>query len=334
MTFWKDKNVLVTGASGFLGSWLTRELLVNDSNVFALIRDLDPRSQLMSSGLINKVGVIQGALEEFSSIERAINENEIDTVFHLGAQTIVGVAYRSPLSTFDSNIRGTYNLLEACRIHKASIKRVVIASSDKAYGSSTILPYTEDMPLQGAHPYDVSKSCADLISSSYATSYNLPVVIARCGNLYGGGDLNWSRLIPGLIRDYFNHKTPKIRSNGTYTRDYLYVEDAVKAYMLLAEQLIREDVIGQSFNFGPNKPYSVTEIIKQVKAHMNIMDETCEIMNLAGDEIRHQSLDSSKARRKLGWQPQYDLQDGLSETIKWYEEYLLKANRNNTGIYA
>ncbi|MGC1877999.1 MAG: GDP-mannose 4,6-dehydratase [Rhabdochlamydiaceae bacterium] len=320
--FWINKNVLVTGATGFLGYWLTKALVQEKAQVVAFIRDQDPQSALIRSGLIAKTRVVQGALEDYVCLERAINEHEIDTVFHLGAQTIVGTALRNPLSTFESNIRGTYNLLEACRQHKSLVKRIVVASSDKAYGSSPILPYTEEMPLKGDHPYDVSKSCTDLISNTYYHTYGLPIVIARCGNLYGGGDLNWSRLIPGTIKNFYFKIAPVIRSDGGYTRDYLYVEDAVNAYLLLAFNANKENIKGHAFNFGPNQPYSVLEIVNSLQRLMNCSDLPPEVLNMAKEEIRDQSLDSQKARQTLGWSPFFNLDEGLQRTIQWYKNYL------------
>jgi CDP-glucose 4,6-dehydratase len=322
--FWKNKNIFITGATGFLGYWLTRALVEAEAQVVVLVRDTDPQSALVRSGLIHQTRVVQGALEEFASLERALNEHEVDTVFHLGAQTLVGTALRSPLSTFESNVRGTYNLLEACRRHENLVQRIVVASSDKAYGSSPVLPYTEDMPLKGEHPYDVSKSCTDLIAFSYHHTYGLPLVVSRCGNLYGGGDLNWSRLIPGTIRNLHGGQAPVMRSDGTYTRDYLYVEDAVQAYLLLALHANRENVCGQAFNFGPNRPYSALEVVTTLQ---RLMHSTLapEVQNLALSEIRDQSLDSSKARALLEWQPRFTLEEGLSETISWYHNYFTQS---------
>jgi len=319
--FWKEKRVLVTGATGLVGSWLVKSLVEKEASVVALIRDHDPQSEFFRSQIAQKTALIQGSLEDFSSVERAINEHEVDTIFHLGAQTIVGTALRSPLSTFDSNIKGTYNLLEACRRHSSLVKRIVVASSDKAYGSSDILPYIETMPLEGRHPYDVSKSCADLITLSYFHTYNLPVTIARCGNIFGGGDLNWSRLIPGVIRSLNFGAPPEIRSDGTYTRDYVYVEDVVSAYLLLAENLYRTEVRGEAFNFGPNFPYSVLEVVKIIQKQMQKSELNPLILSHVKAEIRNQSLSSEKAQKILHWEPLYDLQEGLVETIKWYQNY-------------
>lgn len=322
--FWQSRRVFVTGATGIVGSWLVKELLAKGADVIALIRDADPRSQLYRSGNIQKVSAVNGALENFATLERAINEQEIDTVFHLGAQTIVGTAYRNPLHTFEVNIRGTYNLLEACRVHPDLVKRVVIASSDKAYGNSQKLPYTEDMPPLGRHPYDVSKSCTDLIAQAYYHTYNLPVVVARCGNIYGGGDLNWSRIIPGTIRSLFYGQSPVIRSDGTNTRDYIYVEDAVNAYTMIAEAADRKDVRGQAFNFGPEQPRTVLEIVDTLRHLMGREDIEPLILNSAKIEIRDQYLSSQKAKQILGWVPRYSLLEGLRETVAWYEEFLGK----------
>jgi CDP-glucose 4,6-dehydratase len=320
--FWTQKNVFITGATGFLGYWLTKALVQEKANVVVLVRDPDPQSALIRSKLIDKTRVVQGALEDYPCLERAINEHEIDTVFHLGAQTIVGTALRNPLSTFEGNIRGTYHLLEACRQHKSLVKRIVVASSDKAYGTSAVLPYTEEMPLKGQHPYDVSKSCTDLIAYTYYYTYGLPIAIARCGNLYGGGDLNWSRLIPGTIKNFHSRIAPVIRSDGTFTRDYLYVEDAVFAYLLLASNLHQENICGQAFNFGPNAPSSVLEIVNALQRLMNCSDLPPKVMNEAMGEIRDQSLDSQKARRALGWQPLFTLENGLQRAVQWYSHYL------------
>jgi len=319
---WIGKKVLITGASGFLGYWLTKALYEKGADVSVLIRDSDPQSALFHSGLIHKVRVVQGALEDYASVERGINELEIDTVFHLAAQTIVGVALRNPLATFESNVRGTYHLLEACRRHPTLVKRVIIASSDKAYGSSPVLPYTEKMPLQGQHPYDVSKSCADLISLSYHHTYDLPVTVARCGNLFGGGDLNWSRLIPGVIRDLLQGKSPQIRSNGTLTRDYLYVEDAALGYIRLAEQMDRKEIRGEAFNFGPNHPLSVQEVVDEIKKILSCQEVPLTLLNQASKEIQDQSLDSHKARELLGWEPLFTWEQALQQTVGWYQKFL------------
>jgi CDP-glucose 4,6-dehydratase len=323
--FWEARRVLVTGATGIVGSWLVKDLLGAGACVAALVRDADPQSELIRSGDIHRVSVVNGCLEDFWTLERAINEQEIDTVFHLGAQTIVGTAHRSPLPTLEANIRGTYNLLEACRLHAGFVGRVVIASSDKAYGEQPELPYTEHMPLQGRYPYEVSKSCADLIAQAYHRSYGLPVAIARCGNVYGGGDLNWSRIVPGTIRSLLFGQRPVLRSDGTLVRDYVYVKDVTRAYMRLAERLEEPGVAGSGFNFSTEQPLNVLQIVKAVQRIMGCEHIELEILNCATGEIRSQHLSSAKARRLLSWQPEHDMDAGLRETVAWYRIFLGRA---------
>ncbi len=322
--FWESKRVYVTGATGLVGTWLVKYLVESGARVVALIRDRDPQSELFRSGLEGRIAVVNGALESYYDLERGLVEHEIDTVFHLAAQTIVGTAYRSPLATFEANVRGTYNLLEACRVQSHTVKRVVIASSDKAYGSADKLPYDETMPPAGRFPYDVSKSCADLISQSYFHTYDLPVVVARCGNIYGGGDLNWSRIVPGTIRSLHRGEAPIIRSDGTYTRDYVYVEDAVSAYVAMAEALHKPGVAGEAFNFGPAQPYRVREIVDALRRLMNREDLEPEVLSVAKAEIRDQFLDSAKAQRVLAWKPKFTLEQGLAESIEWYRGYFAR----------
>jgi CDP-glucose 4,6-dehydratase len=319
---WKEHRVFVTGATGFIGSWLVRHLLEQGAYVVVLVRDWDPQSQLIRSGDVNRTRVVNGPLEDYAVLERTINEHETDTVFHLGAQTLVGTALRSPLSTFESNIRGTYNLLEACRVHSGIVQRVVVASSDKAYGEVEQLPYREDTPLQARNPYDVSKSCPDMIAVSYACSYGLPVAITRCGNVYGGGDLNWSQLVPGVIRDVIDGRRPTLRSDGSYTRDYIFVSDVVKAYVLLAEKISEKGIPGEAFNFGLQSRVTVMEMTQAVLRELGREDLQPIIRNEAKGEIKNQSLDSNKARKLLGWTPSYKLEDGLKETVTWYREFL------------
>ena len=320
--FWQGRRVFVTGATGMVGAWLVKALLAQDAYVVALVRDADPQSELYRSGDIQRVSVVSGALEDFWTLERAVNEHETDTVFHLAAQPLVGMAQRFPLATFEANIRGTYHLLEACRLHRGLVQGVVIASSDKAYGDEPNLPYTEEMPLQGRHPYEVSKSCADLIAQAYHHTYGLPVAIARCGNVYGGGDLNWSRLVPGAIRACLRRQPLVIRSDGTYVRDYIYVKDAVWAYMRLAECLQDERVRGEAFNFSMESPMTVLEMVATIQKLMGCEDIPPIIQNQAVGEIRSQYLSAAKARRRLGWRPRYTLEEGLQETIRWYREFL------------
>lgn len=319
---WNTKRILVTGATGLVGSWLIKTLLEKKAYIVAFVRHNDPQSEFFRAGLFQRVAVANGVLEDYSAIEGAINKHEIDTVFHLGAQTIVGSALRSPLATLETNVRGTYHLLEACRIHKSLVKSIVIASSDKAYGSSPTLPYTENHPLVGKHPYDVSKSCTDLIAQMYHHTYDLPLAIARCGNIFGGGDLNWSRIVPGTIKSLYLDQNPEIRSDGKATRDYIYVKDVVNAYLSLATHIDKEQVQGQAFNFGVNKPYSVLEIVDALQALMNKQHLLPKILQTAQSEIKHQTLSSDKAEKVLGWKATFDLKTALTETLEWYENYL------------
>jgi CDP-glucose 4,6-dehydratase len=317
--FWKLRDVFVTGASGIIGSWLTKELVDKGAQVTILMRDRVPKSYLNLSGYINKVNISHGSLDDYHAIERTLNEYEIKTVFHLAAQTIVGTANRSPLSTFESNIKGTWNLLEAARNSKL-VEGVVVASSDKAYGEHDKLPYKEDFALKGKHPYDVSKSCTDLITQSYYHTYGLPVAIARCGNVYGGGDLNYNRIVPGTIRSLYLNENPIIRSDGTLVRDYIYVKDIVSAYMAITENLVKVSVKGEAFNFGNNEPKTVIEIVEVITKLMN-KNLKPKILNEAKAEIKKQYLFSEKANRAFGWRPKYSLEAGLKETIPWYLDF-------------
>jgi CDP-glucose 4,6-dehydratase len=319
---WSRRRVFVTGASGIVGSWLVKRLVRDGAYVVALIHDWDPQTELIRSGDISKVSVVNGELEHYATIERAINEHEIDTVFHLAAQPIVSTALRNPLPTFETNIRGSYHVLEACRVHRGLVKQVVVASSDKAYGDAETLPYTEDMPLHGRHPYDVSKSCTDLLALSYAHTYRLPIAVARCGNIYGGGDLNWSRIVPGTIRSVLQGEHPILRSNGLYTRDYIFVDDVVSAYMATADVVSRDEIAGQAFNFSPESRVSVIEITRQVLRLMGRDDLEPVILDQVTAEIKDQYLDASKARRLLNWTPRFTLEQGLAETIRWYRAFL------------
>ncbi len=319
--FWKDRNVFVTGCTGLLGSWLTDALCGKGANVVGLIRDLVPRSNLRELGCWEKINIARGEVEDYALLERVLNEYEVDTVFHLAAQTIVSIANRSPLSTFEANIKGTWNLLEACR-RVETVKRIVVASSDKAYGTHAKLPYSEDAPLQGRHPYDVSKSCADLIARAYFETYDLPVSVTRCGNLYGGGDLNWNRIIPGTIRSVQNGEPPIIRSDGKYIRDYFFVKDAVAGYLLQAEKTAEEGVRGEAFNFSDERQVNVRELVEMIIRLMGREDLQPRILDQVRGEIRHQYLDSAKARRRLGWKPLFTLEEGLLATIEWYRSFL------------
>ncbi len=320
--FWAERRVLVTGATGIIGSWVSRDLVERGAYVVAFVLDANPQSALYRSGTIHQVNVVNGMLEDFRAVERAIVGHDIDTVIHLAAQAIVSVAHRSPLATFETNIRGTWNVLEACRLHADLVKHVVVASSDKAYGDPERLPYTEEMPLKGQHPYEVSKSCADMIAQSYNHTYHLPVTIARCGNIYGGGDLNWNRIVPGTILSLYRRKSPLIRSDGQYVRDYLYVKDASRAYLTLAEHLDSPQVRGESFNFSTESQVTVLEIVNKIRQLMKCEHIQPTVLNEANGELRTQYLSSAKAARVLKWKPAYTLEEGLAETIDWYTQFL------------
>ncbi len=317
--FWQDKRVFITGAAGLLGSWLSADLVEKGAHVVGLIRDKVAHSQLVRAGTANQIDIVHGDITDYAAMERAIAEYEIDTIFHLAAQTIVGIANRAPLSTFEANIKGSWVMLEAAR-RNSTVERMVVASSDKAYGTHAELPYRENAPMQGAHPYDVSKSCADLITRSYANTYDLPVAVTRCANLYGGGDLNWNRLVPGTMRSILRGERPLVRSDGTLKRDYIYVQDAVRGYLMTAEQM---DVArGEAFNFGVDRPRTVLEMIDAIVTLSGDADLAPIILDEAKNEIQDQYLLSEKAARVLGWKPQYSLEDGLKETLAWYEAFL------------
>ena len=319
--FWQDKRVFITGAAGLLGSWLTAELLDQGADIVGLIRDRVPQSPLVLTSNISRINIVHGNICDYALMERVIAEYEVDTVFHLAAQTQVGIANRAPVSTFETNIKGTWVVLEAAR-HNPTVQRVLVASSDKAYGDQTELPYHEDSPMQGLHPYDVSKSCADLIARTYANTYDLSVAVTRFANLYGGGDLNWNRLIPGTMRSVLRGERPIVRSDGTFKRDYIYVRDAVRGYMMLAEQFDQVAISGEAFNFGLDCPISVLEVINSIIAQSDYPDLEPIILDEVEHEIQDQYLSSEKVGNVLGWEPQYTLETGLKETMEWYRALL------------
>ncbi|MCZ4316101.1 NAD-dependent epimerase/dehydratase family protein [Comamonadaceae bacterium G21597-S1] len=310
----------MTGATGLLGSWLVPALHRRGADVTVLVRDALPRSLLVADGWLDKVNVVRGSLSEGSLLRRTFAEYGTQTVFHLGAQTLVGVAKVDPLGTLEANVRGTWLLLEAAR--QAKVQQVIVASSDKAYGDSPHLPYREDHPLQGRFPYDCSKSCADLISTMYAQTYGLGVAIARCGNLFGGGDLNFSRLIPGVIMATLRGQPFQIRSNGQFVRDFLYVEDAVQAYLELAQGLAADaGLAGQAFNFGLELRPTMLDLTHKVLAIMERSDLPPQVLNVASAEICEQTLDATKARTVLGWKARHGMDDGLRRTVDWYSRH-------------
>ncbi len=319
MGFWQNRNVLVTGCTGFLGWWLTRGLVEQGAQVVGLIRDIVPKSPFYLKGLDKKISAVHGRVEDFDAVERAINEYEVDTVFHIAAQAIVGVANRNPMSTFESNIKGTWVVLEACR-KNPKVSRAVVASSDKAYGQHENLPYSEDYPLQGRHPYDVSKSCADLIALTYHHTYSMPVCITRCGNIFGPGDLNYNRIVPGTIRSILNSERPVIRSDGSPLRDYVFVADIVNAYMTLAERMDDSSIHGRAFNFGTGAPVSVLELTNALLKVSGRTDLVPDVQNTAKGEILHQYLSSGLANSLLRWHPAKPLEDRLRETFVWQRD--------------
>jgi CDP-glucose 4,6-dehydratase len=320
-SFWQDRSVFVTGGTGLLGSWLVKSLLEAGANVVCLVRDWVPQSELVRSRRIEQVKTVRGDITDRDLLERAIGEYEVEVVFHVAAQAIVGIANRNPISTFSTNIEGTWNLLEACR-RSPKVASIVVASSDKAYGDQEHLPYNESMPVQGRHPYDVSKSCADLIAQTYAVTYNLPVAITRCGNFYGGGDLNWNRVVPGTIRSIIRGERPVVRSDGNFVRDYFYIEDGAAAYMLLAERLASDAGLrGLAFNFSNENQVNVLQLVDLILRKMK-SSLTPEVLNQASNEIRHQYLSAERARTMLNWKPNFTLESGLDRTLGWYREFL------------
>jgi CDP-glucose 4,6-dehydratase len=319
-TFWKGKRVFVTGATGLMGGWLVKALLRENAEVVVLVRDQAPKSMLVAEGILPKITVVSGDLESPPTMQRAIAEYEPHTVFHLAAQPLVGVAKKDPVGTLRANVMGTWNVLEACRLSGGS--NVVVASSDKAYGASENLPYRETHPLQGRYPYDVSKSCTDLIAQMYAATYGLKTAIARCGNLFGGGDLNFSRTIPGVIKATLDGEPFVIRSDGKFVRDFLYVKDAAESYLTLGERLAEDaSVSGEAFNFSIGERLTVLDIVNMTLRIMGRTDLTPVIQNIASSEIREQYLDASKARTMLGWEPKYAMEQAIEETVAWYREH-------------
>jgi len=324
-SYWKGKTVFVTGATGLMGGWLVKALMREGAEIVALIRDQAPKSMLVREGLIGRIATVSGDLECLPTMQRAIAEYSPHTVFHLAAQPLVQVAKRDPVGTLRANVMGTWNVMEACRL--AGTSNVVVASSDKAYGASESLPYRETHPLQGRYPYDVSKSCTDLIAQMYSATYDVKTAIARCGNLFGGGDLNFSRTVPGLIKATLAGEPFVIRSDGKFVRDFLYVKDAADCYLILGEKLTEDPTIsGEAFNFSPGERLTVLDIVDMTLEIMGRTDLQPVIQNIASSEIREQYLDASKARERLGWQPRYGMKDAIRETVDWYRDHFAQEN--------
>ena len=320
INFWKGKKVFITGCNGFVGSWLTYELFSQGADVTGLIRDKITRSNLQLLNLEKKINIVHGDITDFNCLRRCLAEYEIDTVFHLAAQPIVTVALKDPIGTFKANIEGTWNILEASRL--SEVERLIIASSDKAYGTHEHLPYDETFPLKGQFPYDVSKSCSDLIAQTYFNTYELPLCITRNANIYGGGDLNFNRIIPETIKSILSNRDPVIRSSGEFIREFFYVKDAVKSYLLVAENLHRKDVVGRAFNFGSAHNLKIIELVRLMIEISGATKLRPIILNKVKKEITDQYLSSSLANSVLNWEPEYSIKEGLIETFKWYEKYL------------
>lgn len=324
MSFWKNKICFVTGATGFVGAQVARQLVEHEAKVICLQRDAVKANSLDLFDIRRRVTVISGQLEDFALMERIVNEYEIEAVFHLAAQALVGAANRSPLSTFEANIRGTYSLMEACRTGE-TVKRVVVASSDKAYGTHDKLPYTEEYSLNGLFPYDASKACTDIIARSFAHTYDTPVTVTRFANIYGPGDMNMSRIVPGTIVSALKNKNPIIRSDGTPKRDFMYVDDVARAYLMLAENI--EKTKGEAFNFGSGEPVQMLDLVKRIirlAGKEGVVEPDILLKTKIAREIDEQYLGAEKAARVLGWQAAFDLDAGLSNTIKWYSDNLDK----------
>ena len=316
----------MTGGHGFAASWLIKALLERGVGVRSLDRP-GPRlgdtgsvrpSALELHGIAAEVETVEVDLRDAEGVEASLTD--VDTVFHLAAQTIVGTARAAPRETFEVNVLGTWNVLEACR--ERGVQRVVFASSDKAYGSSDELPYREDYPLRAVNPYDASKAAADILARSYWHSYELPIAVTRFANLYGGGDLNFTRLVPEAVSAALDGRAPVIRSDGTPQRDFLYVEDAVSAYLALLDALDAGPARGEAFNAGGDRPHSVAEVVSLIAetAETGLEPQFEGGASLEG-EIDRQYVDSSKLRETTGWRPAVDLAEGLRRTIEWYREH-------------
>jgi len=314
--FWKNKPVLVTGFEGFLGSNLTKALIQGGAKVVGLDIKTRRKETILTADDYRKMTVIKGSVTHYRLLENILTGKKIDVVFHLAAEVIVGRCHNNPQRTFSVNIKGTWNVLEACRNSK-TIQSIIVASSDKAYGSHKKLPYREEMPLMANHPYDVSKSCADLLAHTYFHTYGLPVCVTRCGNIYGPGDFHLSRIVPDTILSAIKNKTLLIRSDGKFTRDYVYVDDIVDGYLLLAEKIQELNLSGEAFNFSGENPITVIELVNKIFKIIH-KKPNYRILNQSKYEIKEQYLSARKARKTLYWKPRYDLEEGLKKAIEWY----------------
>ena len=323
---WSGAPVLVTGAQGFIGSWLAERLAGEGAHVVVLRRDFDPGSRFHAEGVEERCTVVQADVLDYESLLRIIHQYRFKAIFHLAAQALVGIANRSPLATFESNVRGTYTLLEAVRaagVVGDRVEAVVVASSDKAYGDVETLPYREDQPLEPSYPYDVSKACADVIARSYAATFDMPVAVTRLANVYGGGDVNFSRIVPDTMRAIITGQRPVLRSDGTPERDFIYVEDAVDAYLAVAGSLEQPDLRGRAWNAGAGKAVPVMELVRKiVSVSGKEVEPDVQGEGTPHGEIDRQYLDSTAIREQLGWAPRWDLDRGLAETYSWYERFL------------
>jgi len=326
MSYWQGKNVFITGCTGFIGSWLTAALVQKKARVVGLVRDIPPKEVLDTFGWLDKITAVYGSVEDYFLVERILGEYRIDTCFHLSAQSQVGVANENPLPTFRANILGTWNVLEACR-RAGSLKRIVVASSDKVYGEQDLLPYVETQSLNGVYPYDASKVCADVLARCYHRMYQLPIAVTRLANVYAGGDFNFKRIVPDTIRSLIFNKSPVIRSDGTYLRDYMYVTDAVRAYLMLAEALDSPRCHGEVFNFGPSRPIRVKELVERIIKISGKRSLKPKILDIVTGEIKAQHVSSKKAKEMLGWTSQVELSHGLSLTYRWYKDFFKKTGR-------
>ena len=310
-------RALVTGGRGFAGSWLVKALLEAGAEVTSLDRGAAAPTGLDLLGIAGEIEDVTGDLRDGEMVRALLRERSIDCIFHLAAQPIVGDANASPVPTFETNIGGTWVLLEACR--ERDVGRVVVASSDKAYGPHERLPYTEDSALQPVFPYDVSKAATDLIARSYWHTYGLPVAVTRFANLYGGGDRNFSRLIPETVTAVLDGRSPVIRSDGSPERDFLYVEDAASAYLAVAEALSSDGIEGEAFNAGWGRPNAIREVVELIcELGPGEVEPDFQGTGNPKGEIDRQYLDSAKIRERIGWEPRVDLREGLRRTLEWY----------------